>query len=913
MRVCDVCGGCSDDHYEFCAADGGTLELLFPGPRMLAGRYRLERQLAQGAMGRVFEAVHLAVGSRVAVKVMQPAQRDVSVALQRFHKEARILGAVKHPNAVLITDFDVDQRPSGPVAFLVTELLRGRSLAALLDEGRRLSLDEVERIIAPLCEAVEEAHAQGIIHRDLKPSNIFLERLRDGAEVVKVLDFGIAKLLSRRGADVAVPAPIDLPALPTPSPASLAEAELRAEILAALDDDPEPATRPGRPRSLVDEAPVLSGTANGTANGTDASTEGSASTYAGLMVGTVPYMAAEQMTGERVTRRSDVHALAVVIFEMLSGRLPFEGDDDEIIASKLTDERPSLRELGVDVDEAFDALLMRCFATAPEERPERVAVLAEAVQQAASRKRGAEQDPVGALSIRLSTMARAIARLGDGSEAVAEVAVVRDTLLSAGGMLLKARGLLPGARRGLSAPPQKALVSSFVEIDDALAGARTALALLAGSDPDTAAQLTHVWRQLDAFVQSVGGLLEDDVGVAADAGEDPFAALLQDAASPARSRKPWSEVIADLAGRDPLDAAEALDVILDDRVDDAVMTLQEGGPLSLTLVQGLWRFADALLLRDLGVERGAVRFVPLLAGHPADAGRFASLIAALRDRRGTAAVDEVPDDAEREPLLRGLLLHPVSEVRRRAAGRLPLNALWTVAAHPRTPLAAVVTIFHELKKRGRPDHLKVFFFCVRDSLMAASSAELQEAVILVRAFFEESAFHEDLLFEPLLELERHLRERADAAGLLDESYARALAVFVGAGMSEEVQLEHLRDVPLALQRKLAREGRFLATFVCHVNDRIAMETLPHLLRLEDITRFLRMTTLHRALLVEIAKRRRFFKKDAPKLALLGHPKTPAAIARGYIGLVSDEQLRQLAANRAINPEVRRLIQGAVQR
>jgi serine/threonine protein kinase len=90
---------------------------------------------------------------------------------------------------------------------LVTELLRGRSLATLLDAERRLGLDDVERIIVPLCEAVEEAHAQGIIHRDLKPSNVFLERLRDGAEVVKVLDFGIAKLLSRRGD---VPAPVDL-------------------------------------------------------------------------------------------------------------------------------------------------------------------------------------------------------------------------------------------------------------------------------------------------------------------------------------------------------------------------------------------------------------------------------------------------------------------------------------------------------------------------------------------------------------------------------------------------------------------------------------------------------------------------------------------------------------------------------
>jgi hypothetical protein len=288
-------------------------------------------------------------------------------------------------------------------------------------------------------------------------------------------------------------------------------------------------------------------------------------------------------------------------------------------------------------------------------------------------------------------------------------------------------------------------------------------------------------------------------------------------------------------------------------------------------------------------------------------------MAALRDRRGVVVVDEVPADPSSESLWRCLLLHPITEVRHAAASRVPIPGLWGVASHARTPLAGLVAIFRELKKRGHADHLKIFFFCVRDSLLSSSTAELQEAVILVRAFFGEPAFHEDLLFEPLLEVERHLRERADAAGLLDESYARALAVFVGGGAHDEVQLEHLRDVPLPLQRKLAREGRFLHTFVCHVNDRIAMETVPHLLRLDDVTRFLRLPTLHRMVLVELAKRRRFFKKDIPKIALLAHPKTPAAMARAYIHVVPDEQLRQLSHNRHINPEVRRLIQVALQR
>ncbi len=376
---------------------------------------------------------------------------------------------------------------------------------------------------------------------------------------------------------------------------------------------------------------------------------------------------------------------------------------------------------------------------------------------------------------------------------------------------------------------------------------------------------------------------------------------------------PWSTLMEHLTGKDPLDAVEAFDAMLDERVDDLVRVLHVGGDPAAELVAGLWRFAEAVLLRDLGAERGALRFLPLLAGAAADQGRFSVVVQALRDRRGPALVDDIDQSPGHEPLLRCLLLHPMEETRRRASQRLPLASLWTVAAHPRTPLAAQMLLFREIKKRGHPDHLKVYFFCVRESLLSASTSELREAVVLVREFFELPAFHEDLLFEPLLDVERQLRARAGAAGLLDESYARAVAVFVGAGSQNEMQLEHLRDVPLALQRKLAREGRFMSTFVCHGNERIAKETVPHLLRLEDVTKYLRLATIHRAVLVDLAKRRRFFKKDAPRLALLSNPKTPAGLARGYIGLVADEQLKQLAANRHINPDVRRLIQQALLR
>ncbi len=881
MRVCDRCGLVYDDEFDVCAFDGGALVASLGGGRVLAGRYRLERQLAEGAMGQVFEAVHLAVGSRVAVKVMQPQQKDLQVATQRFHKEARILGAVKHPHAVMITDFDIDQRPIGAVPFLVTELLRGRSLAALLDEKRVLELDEVERIVVPLAEAVEEAHELGIIHRDLKPSNVFLERLRDGSDVVKVLDFGIAKLLHRVGDDVPAPVQFEDDAATT---------ALRSEILSALDDgDDETPTQHDRKTMPTQQGvvPLRPG-----------------STWAGMMVGTVPYMAPEQMTGERITRRADVHALAVMIFEMLTGCLPFEGDDDDIIRGKLADERPSMREHGVEIG-GLDELLMQCFAVDPDERPARVAQVADAVVRAAAVRRGAVSDPVGTLAQRLSSTTHALERVLELPPEEHDVA--RDLLLSAGSALQRARTLLPLAKAALSAPPQAALVAAHLELDDVVTSARSTLLPMAHAQPDIGTRLMLLWRRLDGLVSEVAAILEDDV---VD-DDDTLNAVLEPA--PVRAAgPPIDDLVAQLVGRDPLDAHTALDALVNDRVDETVRALHDGSPLAGTLLSGLWRCADSLLLRDIGADRGALRFMPFLAGLSSDssstAARFQRAIDLLRNRSGAGIVDAIGDTVDDEPLLRCLLLHPIHEVRAKAAARVPLAALWSVVEHARTPLAVQSVVFHQLKRRGHVDHLKVFFFCVRDAIAGAGHAELREAVALVRGFFDIGAFHEDLLFEPLLELERQLRERAGAAGLLDDSWAHAVAIFVDEGRADETQLDHLRDVPLPLQRKLAREGRFLATFVCHANERIARETLPHLLRLEDVTRYLRQVTIHRVVLVELAKRRRFFKKDPPKLALLSNPKTPAAMARNYIGLVSDEQLRNLAANRHINPDVRRLIQ-----
>jgi hypothetical protein len=155
------------------------------------GSYELVAPLGKGAMGRVFRARHVRLGREVAIKVLNPefvARPDV---VQRFFREARVVNDIDHEHIVEVTDFV----ESPGLAYLVMELLDGQSLRDLMKQkGRKYPpLRRTLEIVAQLCEALEAAHAKGVVHRDLKPDNVFVVQ-RGGADFVKVLDFGVAKL-----------------------------------------------------------------------------------------------------------------------------------------------------------------------------------------------------------------------------------------------------------------------------------------------------------------------------------------------------------------------------------------------------------------------------------------------------------------------------------------------------------------------------------------------------------------------------------------------------------------------------------------------------------------------------------------------------------------------------------------------
>ena len=155
---------------------------------VLAGRYRLERQLGKGGMGSVWLAEHLALRSWVAVKLMDPAIAATPEGAERFRREAQAAASLRSAHVVQVLDYGVHET----TPYLVMELMQGESLAGCLERERRLTPERTVSIISQVARALGRAHSAGIVHRDLKPDNIFLVR-EDDQELVKILDFGIAK------------------------------------------------------------------------------------------------------------------------------------------------------------------------------------------------------------------------------------------------------------------------------------------------------------------------------------------------------------------------------------------------------------------------------------------------------------------------------------------------------------------------------------------------------------------------------------------------------------------------------------------------------------------------------------------------------------------------------------------------
>jgi tRNA A-37 threonylcarbamoyl transferase component Bud32 len=198
MPECPECHGKFEEGARFCpycgvaAAPAGPPADPFVGT-VVNGKFRVEALIGQGGMGRVYRARHLTLDRPVVLKMLHRAYSGDPQIVQRFQREARAASRLNHPNSIAVLDFG--EAEDGTL-FMAMEYLAGRDLARVVAEDFPLGEERIVRIGAQVLSALAEAHAQGVIHRDLKPENVMVEPRRGQPDTVKVLDFGIAKIVA---------------------------------------------------------------------------------------------------------------------------------------------------------------------------------------------------------------------------------------------------------------------------------------------------------------------------------------------------------------------------------------------------------------------------------------------------------------------------------------------------------------------------------------------------------------------------------------------------------------------------------------------------------------------------------------------------------------------------------------------
>jgi len=296
--------------------------------RLLDGKYEIEALCGQGGMGAVYRATHVGTGRRVAVKVMAPELAGDGEFVERFRREAKTIGLLRHPNIVNVTDFGVTGADGETVAYLVMEYLEGQTLAERLKDRGPMPINEAIAIFSQTCSAMDEAHRLGVLHRDLKPDNIWLEPAGPNGSNVKVLDFGIARLQ-----DIFPLADLEPP-----------------------PENGEPALR--RPPFSITEDETLR--LNYTAQ---------QMSRFGSVMGTPKYMSPEQCRGERLDKSSDVYSLGVIAYQMLTGDTPFTGTTPELLVRHREADPAPLREKRKDIPEGIDEVVRRALAKDKNARP----------------------------------------------------------------------------------------------------------------------------------------------------------------------------------------------------------------------------------------------------------------------------------------------------------------------------------------------------------------------------------------------------------------------------------------------------------------------------------------------------------------------------------------------------------------
>jgi serine/threonine protein kinase len=337
------------------AVDLGEAARLFRPDQLVAERFRIERFLAEGGMGEVYEAFDTELDERVALKTIRQDVLDDDEAELRFTRESQLARRVSHPNVCRTFDVFHHAVQSGNyearVRFLTMELLRGETLAERLRRDGPMRPDSALAIMREVAEALRAAHAVGVVHRDLKPENIMLVP-DDANRAAVVTDFGLAR---DNKAFEGVPAKArgdllwilhGLQAGHNPPKSMLARLAKRAR------------------RQMVALGIV--------------SDEGVAITELGRIMGTPAYMSPEQARGDRADERSDIWSFGIVFYETLTGRLPYRPESSlRGFLRKLVGRRRTPSALRRGIPSSIRKVVFRCLVVSRLDRYQTIETLIE--------------------------------------------------------------------------------------------------------------------------------------------------------------------------------------------------------------------------------------------------------------------------------------------------------------------------------------------------------------------------------------------------------------------------------------------------------------------------------------------------------------------------------------------------------
>lgn len=258
--------------------------------------YRIDSQIALGGMGAVFRGIHLENQEFVAIKVISPHLTANSIFVKRFQREAKVGTILSHPNIVKVYEFG--ETPEG-ILFMAMEFIEGKTLDEYLSRSAPLNVMRSVEILRPLCDALDAAHRRNILHRDLKPANVLISKDKKGKEVIKLVDFGLVKLM--------------------------------------------------QPDSEI--------------------TAGSNLTAMGEACGTPYYMSPEQIIGQPLGPTADLYSLGIIIYQMLTGKMPIESNNvRQILAIKINQDPPPPSQKFPFIPKILDSVMQKALARDPRKR-----------------------------------------------------------------------------------------------------------------------------------------------------------------------------------------------------------------------------------------------------------------------------------------------------------------------------------------------------------------------------------------------------------------------------------------------------------------------------------------------------------------------------------------------------------------